>query len=163
MPVFIELLPRLSDPKLVGAIASHLRRPWARPAAFDALRTAFEHWATSDATTGWHIGDALATAATKDDLPVLVGIVRATSYRTARQMIVHSLWRFKAAPEVESTLVSLLDDPDVALHAMSALRRTVGPTSALPHLRRVAAEHTGDPIGSTALRQIRKAEATVRT
>jgi len=162
MPVFIEMLPGLSDPKLIGAIASHLQRPWARPAAFQVLRAAFEHWATIDATAAWQVGDALVTAATKDDLSVLVGIVRTTSYGTSQQMIVHSLWRFKAAPEVESTLVSLLDDPDAALHAMSALRRTVGPASALPHLHRVAAEHTGDPIGSNALRQIRKAEATAR-
>jgi hypothetical protein len=160
--VFIELLPRLSDPKLVGAIASHLRSPWARPAASQVLQAAFERWAITETTTGWHIGDALATVATEDDLPALLQIVTATRFGTARQMIVDALWRFKAAPEVEPTLVLLTEDPDVALHAMSSLRRAVGPKEALQHLHRVEAEHSGDSIGTIARRQIRKAEATLR-
>lgn len=72
MPVLIETLPSLTDPNLVGAVAGHLRRPWPRPAAFDALLDAFdalldafEAWAQRDGSaTGWHLGDALGTTAT---------------------------------------------------------------------------------------------------
>jgi hypothetical protein len=162
MPVFIDLLPRLSDPKLVGVIAAHLRRAWARPTAYDALLAAFERWAPLDTMTGWHVGDALATAATKDDLPVLLGLATATKYGIARQMIVDCLWRFKAAAEVEPVLVSLIDDREVALHAMSALRRAIGPSKALPHLRRAMEQHSGDQIGAIAQRQVRKAKAALR-
>jgi hypothetical protein len=45
MPALLELLPQLSDPKLVSAVAGHLRRPWARPVAFESPRSAFERWA----------------------------------------------------------------------------------------------------------------------
>lgn len=76
-------------------------------------------------------------------------------------MIVYALWRFRAAPEVASTLLSLIDDPDVALHAMSALQRTVGARDALPYLIRVRDEHAGNPLGATATKQIRKAEAAL--
>jgi hypothetical protein len=162
MPVFIELLPRLSDPKLVGAVASHLRRPWARPTAYEVLLNTFERWAALDATAAWHIGDALASAATKDDVSEMLGLATATKYGIARQMIVDSLWRFKADTDVEPVLVSLINDPDVALHAMSALRRAVGPDNALPHLRRAAEQHSGDKIGAVAQQQIRKAEAALR-
>lgn len=37
MPVFLSVLPRVSNPKVVCAIAGHLRRPWARPAVFAQL------------------------------------------------------------------------------------------------------------------------------
>ena len=160
MPIFLDLLPLLSDPKLVGTVASHLRRPWARPTAYDALLDAFERWGTLDTTAGWHIGDALASVATKDDVRVLLGLATATKYGIARQMIVGCLWRFK--DDAEPVLVSLINDRDVALHAMSALRRTIGPSDALPHLHRAADQHSGDQIGAVAQRQIRKAEAALR-
>jgi hypothetical protein len=48
MPILLELLPRLTDPRLVAAVAAHLRRPWARPAAFGPLVDAFRRWAPDD-------------------------------------------------------------------------------------------------------------------
>ena len=162
MPVFLDVLPRLSDAKVVAAVAGHLRRPWARPAAFAALHQAFQAWADVDASAGWHIGDAMANAARVEHLPQLLEIVAEPRYGTARQMVVDSLSRFKASPDVQPALIALLSDPDVALHAMGALRRTVGPQAALPHLRRVAAEHDGGPLEQVASRQIRKAEAAIR-
>ncbi len=161
MPVFLALLPRVSDPKVVGAMAGHLRRPWARPTAFAPLYIAFERWAESNPLIGWGIGDALVNAATKSELESLLGIVTQPKFAIARQMIVDALWRFRAAPEVASTLVSLIDDPDVALHAMSALRRTVGARDALPYLIRVRDEHAGNPLGATATKQVRKAETAL--
>lgn len=159
MPIFIELLPQVSDPQVVAVLASHLRRRWARPQAFGNLHAAFERWAIIEPTTGWHIGDALATTATTGELPILLRIATATEYGTARQMVVHCLWRFNASSEVETTLVSLISDPDVALHAMFALRRAIGAEAALPHLRRVHDEHWNDLVGATAKHQIRGAEA----
>ena len=44
MPVLLRLLPTLTDPLAVAAVAGHLRRPWARPVAFAALLEAFETW-----------------------------------------------------------------------------------------------------------------------
>jgi hypothetical protein len=161
MPVLLELLPTLTDPTLVGAVAAHLRRPWARPTAFDVLVDAFRRWAPLSAGAGWQLGDALANAARLNDLPVLLDLVSDTHYGAARQMIVDSLWRFRKSALIEPALVSLITDPTVALHAMSALRRSIGPTLALPYLRQVAADHPGDRLGETATRQIRRAEASI--
>lgn len=157
MPVLLDILPTATDAKLVEAIAGHLRRPWARPAAFPALRDAFERWAPTEPLAGWALGDALANAARRDDLSALLAIAGDARYGMCRQMIVYALPRFKASRDVEPALVALLDDPDVALHAMSALRRSIGAEAALPHLRQIEAAHSGDSLGDTARREIRKA------
>ena len=161
MPVLLDLLPTLTDPTLVWAVAGHLRGPWARPAAFGALVNAFRQWAPQNEDAGWQLGDALARAAEPDDLPVLLILVCDARYGTARQMIVGSLWRFRKSPLVEPALVTLITDPAVALHAMSALRRSIGAAAALPYLRQVATDHPGDRLGKTAVTQIRRAEAAV--
>lgn len=123
-------------------MAGHLRRPWARPAAFGGLLAAFEKWAQhDDSATGWHLGDALGTAATVAQVGTLVRVAQDRRYGEARQMVVHALGRFKKAPEVEQTLLGLVEDPDVALHAMQALRRVLGAEEALAHLERVEREH----------------------
>jgi hypothetical protein len=161
MPVLIEALPALSDATLVAAVAGHLRRPWARPAAFPALRAAFERWALADQMAGWHLGDAMASAAVPENSPDLLRIAADRRYGTARQMVVYQLWRFRRSAHVEGVLGQLLDDPDVAMHAMTALRRVVGPEAVLPRLRQLQAAHGDDPIGRAARREIRKAESAV--
>lgn len=113
MPILIEALPNLMDPKLIGAVAGHLRRPWARPHAFDALLAAFEGMAPGDdSATGWHLGDAIGATATAKQVESLLRIGRDRKYGTARQMVVHALSRFKKAPEVQETLLGLIEDPD---------------------------------------------------
>ena len=159
MPVLVALLPTLSDARVVCAVASHLRRPWARPAAFPALLDAFRRWAVlDDPAAAWALGDSLANAARSEDLRVLLDVADNRGYGRARQMVVHALWRFRSSAAVAPALVLLLDDPDVALHAMSALRRCVGSEAALPYLRAAAQRHQNDPIGHAAIRAIRKAE-----
>lgn len=162
MPVLVEALPSLTDSQLVGAVAGHLRRPWARPAAFDALLAAFEEWAQRDGSaTGWHLGDALGTAATVAQAGALVRIGQDRRYGQARQMVVHALGRFKEAPEVRQALPGLIEDPDVALHAMQALRRVLGAEEALPHFERVEHERRGTTVGDQAAREAKKARKSL--
>lgn len=162
MPVLIEALPNLTDLKLIGAIAGHLRRPWARPHAFDALLAAFEVVAPSDGlSAGWHLGDALGTTATAEHVESLLRISRDSEYGAARQMVVHALSRFKKAPGVSETLLILIEDPDVALHAMGSLRRVIGAREALPHLERVERERLGTTVGDQAARQAKKARKSL--
>jgi hypothetical protein len=163
MPVLLELLPRVSDPQLVATIASHLRRPWARPAAFTALYDAFRRWAPRNESTGWAVGDAMASAARIQELPALLSVVGDPGFGPARQMVVFALARFKRSPDVPPALIALLHDPDVALHAMSALRRSVGARQALPYLHDVKTAHPDDELGQFAGREIRKAEKTLRS
>ena len=156
MPVLITALPRLSDPKLVAAVAGHLRRPWSRPSAFGALYEAFRRWAPNDFHAGWALGDALGTAATIAHVKQLLPLSQDRSFGQARQMIVHALGRFAKAPEVAPLLLDLIKDPDVALHAMQALRRVLGPQVALPHIEQVEAEQQGTELGRVAAREARK-------
>jgi hypothetical protein len=96
MPILIAVLPSLTDALLVGAVAGHLARPWARPAAFEALLTAFEKWAPGDeAAAGWHLGDALGSAGTVKQAGALVRICGNRNYGQARQMVVYALGRFR--------------------------------------------------------------------
>jgi hypothetical protein len=157
MPVLIEALPELEDPQLVEAVAGHLRRPWARPAAYEPLHAAFLRWATLDPNVGWAIGDSLGMAATTTHVQRLLALCRDEGFGTARQMVVYSLRRYKADPEVTQSLADLVEDPDVGLHAMSALRSVAGNEAAIPVLERVASREAGSNLGSAADRELRKA------
>jgi hypothetical protein len=158
LPVLLDLLPTLTDRTLVSAVAGHLRRPWARPRAFPVLHLAFVSWAGRDQHTGWTVGDALATCGQVTDLPTLLDLAADRRYGWSRQMIVHALWRFKKDNRVATLLLHLIDDPDVALHAMGALRRVVGNRDALPHLRRVRDHHPEPRVREQAGQQVRRAE-----
>jgi hypothetical protein len=78
------------------------------------------------------------------------------SYGEARQMLVGSLWRHKAAAEVEPVLIRLLEDDTVARHALSALQRVIGKAQMSPHLERLAARSPGTPLGKQAASRLRK-------
>ncbi len=54
-------------------------------------------------------------------------------------------------------------DPDVAIHAMSALRRAVGNAEALPVLLQIAATHAEPRVRENAARAANKAEKAIAT
>lgn len=158
MPVLLANLPSLNDPDAVAAVAGHLKRPWARPHAYPALHAAFLKWARSHPTLGWSLGEAMANAAQHEQLQDLIELAENEAYGSARQMIVLSLGRFGSDPSVPSALIRLSADPDVSLHAMSALRRSLGNEDALPHLRSLEQSHPSERVRQQARREIKKAE-----
>lgn len=158
MPVLLARLPSLTDPDAVAAVAGHLKRPWARPRAYPALRAAFLEWAHSHPTLGWSLGEALANAAQHEQLQDLIELAENEAYGSARQMIVLALGRFGSDPRVPSALIGLSADSNVSLHAMSALRRSVGNEAALPHLRSLEQSHPDQRVREQARREIKKAE-----
>ena len=158
MPVLLRVLPSLTDPKVVGAVAGHLRRPWTRPVAFAALLDGYRRWGTEDEMgAGWHLADALVNAATAEHLSELLELAADARFGRSRQMLVHALWRFSTDSRVPPVLASLCADPTVALHAMSAYRRTVGNEAALPVLRDLLA-HSDALVRKQATAQVKKAE-----
>lgn len=158
MPVLLELMPQLRDRQAVIAVAGHLRRAWARPAAFDVLLEMFRRWAPTDQSVGWSIGDALATAADDQHLDQLLELARNGDYGMARAMIVDSLWRYRKDERVRPALEELAEDPEVTLAAMSALRRVVGNDNALLLLRRLRDSHADPRVRERAARQLKRAE-----
>jgi hypothetical protein len=161
MPVLLRLLPTLTDRKAVEATARHLHGAWARPSAFDALEEAFRTWAPHDALVAWTIGDSLALAATFDDLDVLLDFAENRQYGQARQMIVYSLWRFGKDLRVVDAIRRLTEDPDVCLHAMTALRRAVGNEAAMLQLCRVRDEHPDQNVRKQAARAVKNAQRSL--
>lgn len=161
MPVLLTLLPSIEDSRDLAAAVGHLRRPWARPIAFQPLLKAFQARAAENRLLGWSIGDALATSSTVEHLDSLLDIANDQKYGRARQMIVHSLWRFKKDPRVARILRSLISDPDVSLHAMSALRRTIGNEAAIRELIVVRNGSTDQGIRKQAQMAIAKSEAAL--
>lgn len=156
MPVLLAALPSLSDAKAVEAVARHLRRPWARGYAFDALHAAFTRWAAREPLVGWALGDALINAAQRPHANVLLALALDRQYGRARQMLVHGLSRFRGEPGVTDMLRDLCTDPDVCLHAMSAYRRAVGPEDALVVLEALR-EHSDPTVRKQAAVQAKKA------
>ena len=156
MPLLIDALPRVQDLNLAGTIASHLRRAWARPAAYQALLDAFERFGVGSSNSGWAIADSLASAATTKDAPELLRIVMDERYGTNRQMIVLGLYRFKSVTEVATALKALTEDTDVSLHAISAYRRTVGDDLARAHFERLEGKVPGSRVARNASAAIKK-------
>ena len=159
--VLLAAVPSLNDAKLVGAVAGHLKRPWARGRAFRVLAPAFVRWAALDSSAAWHLGDALGSAATADDLMRMIVLARETDYGKSRQMIVLALGRFKKSPQAEAASWDLAEDDDVALHALSAYRKIAGPAAAVERATEVIQHHPGTKAAEQAGRQVKKfAKAT---
>jgi HEAT repeat protein len=158
MPFLLELLPTLSDPKTVEATARHLCRPWAKSSALPPLVEAFRSWAPREPLVGWAIGDSLICAAGAGDVDTLLRLAQDRTFGMARQMIVHSLWRFRKDQRVAQVLTELSEDPDVCLHAMSALRRTIGNDASLPLLHHLSQTNHDDRVREQAAKELKKAE-----
>jgi hypothetical protein len=156
LEVLLSELPTLTDAKLVGAVAGHLRRPWARGKAFPVLAPVFERWARVDSITGWHLGDALGSAATEGDLDQMIELARTSSLGTSRQMVVLALGRFKKSPDAKAAARDLAEDDDVALHALQAYRRIAGTSAALERATEVVRERPGTRSAEQADRQASK-------
>jgi HEAT repeat protein len=133
-PVLLRWLPELRDPVEKERVVRHLT---AEPEAerIGAARVLIDEFTRSDDDgLKWAIANALATLATRDDAEGLIELLGDRRHGQSREMLCDALKRTKdpRAPEV---LVGLVDDRDVAGHAILALR-LYGPRSSLPHLRR---------------------------
>jgi hypothetical protein len=154
VPVLVEWLPRVHDPVVKEIVIRSLTgRKEAKGAGGRALVEEFRRLPSSDEwlSAKWAIGDALATladASLADDLLELVGDKR---HGSARERLCDALARTKDS-RAPDALIALLDDPEVAGHAISALRG-LGPKSSLPHLERARAklERLADDSGAAPM------------
>lgn len=70
----------------------------------------------------WAIGNTIYTTITKNDIESILTIVQNKKNGISRQMFVAALGKLKSE-KVESALIKLLDDDQVAPHALDALAR----------------------------------------
>jgi hypothetical protein len=143
-PILVEWLPRVHDPVEKEVIARSLTgSKTAGAAAARALVTEFRSAPLSDETTKWAYANALATLAGPEIADDLLGLIRDRRHGTARQMLCDALRRTKDS-RAPDALIELVDDDDVAGHAILALR-SYGSRSSLPYSRALAPEARGGP------------------
>jgi hypothetical protein len=128
VPVLLDWLTHL-DQRAAGGERAKLREglvraltvPAARPSAAPALINEFRN---SEDATGlgirWVIGNALSVVADDSVFDEVESLARDRSFGKARQMVVVGLGRSKD-PRAVPLLVELLNDEDVAVHALKAL------------------------------------------
>jgi hypothetical protein len=135
VPVLLELLPILQGPRVKEAVVRSLSTGYAKGVAAASLVREFER-TRADEQPGlkWALGNALETVAETSTLDDLMRLAADPAHGKGRQMVVLRLGRGPSDQRVVDLLMSLLDDEDVALHAMSALRRRVGIEAARPHI-----------------------------
>jgi hypothetical protein len=162
-PALIEILPRLSDPSVIEAVALHLKNPAARPSAFGALHRSFLEWGTATrGRVGWQLGEALVHAAPLVEAPTILDLADDPRYGTNRQQIVLGLSRFRRASGTEALLRRLVHEPEVAQQAMYALRRVIGPEKTVDALEEVRRAHPDTLLERQARYELRKITRTIR-
>lgn len=157
VPVLLEWLPRIEDPGVKEAIVRHLSTKYAKPIAAHPLIEEFRQTSTDDGALKWAIGNALDVVADSSVIPDLLDLARDQRHGVGRQMIVARLGRASKRPEIVETLVELLDDEDVALHAMSALRQQLGSEAARSYIARLG-NHPSELIRTQAGRELKKVD-----
>jgi HEAT repeat protein len=130
VPILLGWLPKMESVQLKESVVRALSVPWAKsPPVVAALVQEFR-LAKGDLLR-WAIGNAIEVVAGKDDVDALTTLAQDRTYGIARQMIVLALGRMERK-RAEPLLLRLLDDEDVAGHAVMALgklrsKAAVGP------------------------------------
>lgn len=122
-PILLEWLPRVRTPLAKELVARSLGHKGAKGVATGPLVDAFLE--ADEDHLKWAIASAIHDVVTPPDFDRVVELAADSRHGRARQMLVYMLWRVKTERAREVVLDALEDD-DVALHAMSALRRMVG-------------------------------------
>lgn len=122
-PVLLDWLPRAEYPAVREAIARRLAETGRSSVTAQALLE--EYRASSDEHVRWALADALVRVAPSTDLPEIVELAADRGGGRGRQMLVYALWRVPSDRSRE-VILELLDDPEVAPHAMFSLRRAFG-------------------------------------
>jgi hypothetical protein len=153
-PVLLEWLPRVRTPLAKELVAVSLGHKAAKGVATGPLIDAFLEVPPTQEHLKWAIASAIHDVVTPQDFDRVVELAADRRHGRARQMLVLLLWRVKSEHAREVVLASL-DDEDVALHAMSALRRMVGNEEAREHVARLV-EHPSPQVVRAARDTLRR-------
>jgi hypothetical protein len=104
---------------LVRALTVPAAGPAAAPTMLQLFRTVEDR---SGLGLRWVLGNALSVVMDDSSFDEIAQLIRRRDYGRARQMLVLGLARLKD-PRVALLLVEMLDDDDVAVHAVMALGR----------------------------------------
>ena len=163
VPVLLDVLSKVTRPAVKEAIVQSLSTPFARPIAARALLDEFRR--TSDAeqpSLKWAIGNALSVVTTKDHIDELLELALDTGHGGGRRMIVERLGRVSGDARVESALLRLRDDPDVAFQAGTGIRRRFGPVRAIEVLEPLTS-HDNELVRNAAREHLKRARKLLST
>lgn len=121
VPLLAAWLPRVSEPWVKEMIVRALSVPWGRPAAPELIRE-FRTSRDEDANLRWAIGNALSVVADEALRDDLLELALDRRFGTGRKMVVLGLGKMKKSSDVVvPPLIGLLEDEEVAGHAVMAL------------------------------------------
>jgi hypothetical protein len=136
VPILLHWLPRVSSEDAKETIVRTLSVPWAKPQAGPALIRAFKDAPQNQELLRWAIGNAIEVVVDSSLLEDIAEIVGDRGNGKSREMFALALGRIPGRTSVE-ILLKLLEDEEVAGHAIIALRKLKA-VEALDHLGRFA-------------------------
>ena len=119
IPILLRWLESVENIDIKEELVRALSVPWAGSEAVSALLLEFVR---AEGPVRWAIGNALEVAATPEFVESLLDLARERGYGSDRQMIVLALGKLGAEKAIP-VLLELVDDQDVAIHAVMALGR----------------------------------------
>ena len=127
IPILLKWLRTIPDLTLKESIVRTLSVPWAKPAAAKPLILEFRE-SPNSANSGlkWAIGNALEIVADDSVVDDLIELVHDRRHGKSREMLVCALGNMDDQRAVD-VLIGLLDDEEVAGHAIMALGKLKAP------------------------------------
>jgi HEAT repeat protein len=124
VPILLSWLPRVESRAVKEVVARALSVEWARPQAAAPLVREFRAASGDDDEFGlrWAIGNALAVVADDSVFDDVADLARDPAWGRSREMVTVALGNM-ADPRALDVLRGLLEDPQVAGHAVIALRK----------------------------------------
>lgn len=136
VPMLLHWLPKMNNTDVKEDIVRALTVKWAKPQAARPLVEEFRKASPSeDMGLRWAIGNALATVSDDSILNELVELATDASYGRSREMVAIALGNLRN-PQATEVLIDLLDDPEIAGHALIALGK-LRPKEAKPRIERM--------------------------
>lgn len=120
IPILLAWLPRVENPDVKEDIVRALSVPFATPAAAPALVAEFHRTDPSQEGLRWAIGNGLEVVADDSVLDDVVEVVRDRRNGKSREMFAVALGNMRD-PRAVDVLIGLLDDGEVAGHAIMGL------------------------------------------
>lgn len=124
IPVLILLLKKgdISNCRIREGIIRSLAVKEAKGKANAVLINEYKRTPIEQQSLRWSIGNSIRVLITDKDIEDVLEIVRNKENGSSRQMFVLALGKFKSEI-VEDTLIQLLNDEEVTVHALNALRK----------------------------------------
>jgi hypothetical protein len=133
--LLLKWLPLVSDTTVKDSIVRALSIPQARQTAARPLIAEFQAAPESDPSLKWTIGNALSIVADDTVFDEIVKLALDTRNGKSREMLVAALGNMRN-PTAVDVLIELLNDEEVAGHALAGLAKLKAP-QARPYIERL--------------------------